>query len=479
MARKEAPMRCCMIVQQFDHRYFLGWTPEELQALDAAAAGNIAPLVTVIHTRLFNAGFYAVEVHGIVHDKDVQRKWDSTALAYVEAPKTPHFHVLVKFGTLDGTKPAYVNDVAQAVGVEPQAIEKAPRGRNAYSNMAAYLIHIKYPNKYQYSPDAVYSTGLDRQDGVRLWKPYLEMYAEEREAWMRGRAVVQSKAAEESIEDLEEKILTGQVTKEEIVLTDELYAVYSRYCRRCEDAFRVYGERRAYKTLQALQNGEFRLGVFYILGEPGAGKTTLAKQFVGELIRRSPEWTGEAWRVCKTAASNPMDEYNGEEILFMDDVRGSALSASDWLKLLDPYNASPASARYHNKTPACRAIVITSTKEPIEFFYYCKQLGGGNRSEAMDQFMRRIQSLTRVIKADEFETRAQIAECEKSNRYLTWVQSDTGSPQPVELTYRFDYGEPYSMDEAVQKMVNMVEANNKISSLERPAGGNQEDTEQQ
>ena len=145
----------------------------------------------------------------------------------------------------------------------------------------------------------------------------------------------------------------------------------------------------------------------------------------------------------------------------MDDVRGSALSASDWLKLLDPYNASPASARYKNKTPACRAIVITSTKDPVEFFYYCKQMGGGDRSEALDQFMRRIQMLTHVIKADDFiDARVQLGGQKKGEEYQRIMDG-----HPVALTYGFDYGDKdYSADEALARMVDVVAQSNNLQS---------------
>lgn len=469
MARKEASMRCCMFTQQPEAQNFIGWTDEELKALEAVKAGDVAPLLNVIGARLYAANIFFTEMHGIVHDKDTVKEWDEVANDYRLTPKAVHFHVVVKFaGNKDGLQPSTLTNVAKTLGVEPQYIEKAKRGAKAYENMLAYLIHIKYEDKFQYSPDAVVSTGVSDKDGKPLWRPYKEIYTEERETWLKGRGAVKAKFAAENIDMLEEMILTGQVTKAQVVLTDGLYEIYSRNCRRCEDAFRVYGERRAYKTLQALQNGEFKLCVFYIMGDPGAGKTRLAKRFVQALIDGSEQWTGEKWRVCQTAASNPMDEYNGEEVLFMDDVRGSALSASDWLKLLDPYNSSPASARYHNKVPACRAIVITSTKEPVEFFYYCKQMGGGDRSEALDQFMRRIQMLTHVIKADDFnDARVQLAEGKRGEKYIAEVPNSAigayGHNAEVELSYSFDYGaEDYSCDEAVARMVDVVASNNKL-----------------
>lgn len=83
------------------------------------------------------------------------------------------------------------------------------------------------------------------------------------------------------------------------------------------------------------------------------------------------------------------DEVNGEEILLLDDVRGDSLTASDWLKVLDPYNISPVSARYQNKIGAAKVIIITSSKHPLAFFYYTK----GNAYEDLSQYVRRIEHL--------------------------------------------------------------------------------------
>ena len=76
----------------------------------------------------------------------------------------------------------------------------------------------------------------------------------------------------------------------------------------------------------------------------------------------------------------------------MDDFRGGEMSASEWLRLLDPYHASPAPARYKNKPAvAPLAIIITSSKSFEEFFWDT----GGKRStdEAMGQFIRRLDTM--------------------------------------------------------------------------------------
>lgn len=462
MARKrEAGLTCCMIVLQYEDKYFPTWTPEERAKVEMARQGNVAGMVNVMGERLAKANIGFDSVYAINHDADTRNVWDELGSRYVKENKPIHGHFVWHFIKGEGS-PATLSNIAKALGIEQNFIEKPQRGRMAYDNMLAYLIHAKDANKAQYKADRVYSAGMYKNDEP-MFRPYTEIYAERKEAWEKGRAVKKVASAREDIDHLEELILTGKVTKSQVILTDDYYDVYSRNARRCEDAFRVYGERRAYKTLQALQEGDFKLTVIYIMGEPGAGKTRVAKEFVRRLIEWSAGAMPEPFRCCQTAATNPMDEYNGEEILFMDDMRGSALSASDWLKLLDPYNASPSSARYKNKQPACRAVIITSTKDPIEFFYYCKQLGGGDRSEALDQFMRRIQCLTKVFRADNFaDTRAMLGSGKFGEPQVVRVpNSHPLQDDRVELSYTFDFGDKdMPIEDAVQKMLDITIHNN-------------------
>jgi hypothetical protein len=462
MARKrEAGLTCCMIVLQYEDKYFPTWTPEERAKVEMARKGNVAGMVNVMGERLAKANIGFDSVYAINHDADTRNVWDELGSRYVKENKPIHGHFVWHFIKGKGA-PATLSNIAKALGIEQNFIEKPQRGRMAYDNMLAYLIHAKDANKAQYKADRVYSCGMYQNDEP-MFRPYTEIYAEHKEAWEKGRAVKKVASAREDIDHLEELILTGKVTKSQVILTDDYYDVYSRNARRCEDAFRVYGERRAYKTLQALQEGDFKLTVIYIMGEPGAGKTRVAKEFVRRLIEWSAGAMPEPFRCCQTAATNPMDEYNGEEILFMDDMRGSALSASDWLKLLDPYNASPSSARYKNKQPACRAVIITSTKDPIEFFYYCKQLGGGDRSEALDQFMRRIQCLTKVFRADNFaDTRAMLGSGKFGEPQVVRVpNSHPLQEDRVELSYTFDFGDKdMPVEDAVQKMLDITIHNN-------------------
>lgn len=110
------------------------------------------------------------------------------------------------------------------------------------------------------------------------------------------------------------------------------------------------------------------------------------------------EHLGEEWSYFKSAPTNPVDKYSGEEILFLDDIRPSAMSASDWLQLLDPEDVSETSARYNNKTIAPRAIVITAHQPLEQFFFYVKDKAG--ISEALDQFIRRLTAVVTVFNTD-------------------------------------------------------------------------------
>lgn len=115
----------------------------------------------------------------------------------------------------------------------------------------------------------------------------------------------------------------------------------------------------------------------------------------------------------------------------LDDLRASAMDANDWLLLLDPYNASPAKARYKNKGEvAPRLIVITATIEPVEFFYYARQKG--NVDEALDQFIRRLASVVKVFRADDIN-RYLVQHIGKIEPYYR------GIPQKLPAGPRFGY----------------------------------------
>ena len=456
MAKSENKLRCCQITQFLTDTAYWNWTDEELKVISAVMQETDAAkmpeytkkIIEILKARMDAKGIKAEEIHGIIHDKDTREVWDDIQKARVVENKPRHIHIDCYFGDNGGT----LTNIAFACGLEPQYIEKPEKGRYAWDNMLSYLTHIKYDDKYQYDAAEVVSVGA---------KTYQEIYSERQADWIKGRGAVKKAKSKQDIDWIETQILTGELTLSELLLTDDYYDIYARNKRRCDDAFDVYGQRKAYKTMQALENGEFALSVFFITGRAGSGKTRFAKTFCDYLLEQHKD---DKWQICACASSNPVDDYRGEEILFMDDLRGYSLSASDWLKLLDPHNVSPSSARYHNKTVAARVIVITSEKDPIEFFYYTKQVGGGSRGEALDQFIRRIIAKIQVIPYGEEETRYAISYSgERKEPFYDRISLGGGkrSEERVEMRYGFEETDrDYNSDEAIRILGNDVARNN-------------------
>ena len=445
MARKEADLTACMIVQQLDKEFFTGWTDEELKAIEDADPIAIG---TIIFNKLSAQGMIIEEMHTIIHDKDVREVWDNSVNNYVIEQKAKHFHCLARFwkdkdGKLHG---GTIDKIANAVGLDVQYIEKPRKGKYAYDNMLAYLTHTKDADKHQYDVSEVKSSGLLQNDtGKPLYKTYEQYYSERRKDWLEGRAKKKREKANVDIDMLEELILTGEVVKNQILLTDEYFDIYARNKRRCDDAFDTYAQKKIARTIQAMENGEFKVSVFFITGASHSGKSVFTDNLVKQIQKDIKEEMGVDWSVCSVASNNPFDEYLGEEILVMDDLRGMSLTPSDWLKLLDPDRINTGSARYRNKKMACRVIVINSEKDVLEFFYYLKGngYGGDAKAEAMDQFFRRILARVKVYRVpnDTDVRRIEVGQMQETNRYLAEIpgtQNYRGEKECVSLHHDFN-----------------------------------------
>lgn len=363
-----------MVVQQLESEHWLGW---EENIIDQARNNSIKPLIKEVIKRIEKQGCVVSEAYGIKHDKDEININDTQLNSDISNIKTKHIHLLIKF-----EKGATLESLADYIGLEPQYLEKAKSGRYGYDNLLAYLIHAKDRNKHPYSPTEVITVrGED----------YLNVYNQKIDSWIKGRATKEATEANLSIDYLISEILEGNISKSNILLTDEYYKAYALNQRKIDDAFAVYAEKKGVQTIQALENNEFKKTILFITGDSGAGKTVFSKLLISK-IKKLAEDKKERWEHCITAATNPFDEYNGQEILFMDDVRGDSLTASDWLKLLDPYTISPISARYRNKVGSAKIIIISSIKEPLSFFYDSKN----NINEDLNQFIRRIDLLINI-----------------------------------------------------------------------------------
>ena len=150
-------------------------------------------------------------------------------------------------------------------------------------------------------------------------------------------------------------------------------------------AFEGYLLKAEAETKKAIKSGELKLTTLYIYGLSNAGKSRFAET-LGETLKAKVRGC-ENWTSYTTASTNPFDEYTGEQIVILDDLRAKSMTAENWLKILDPERISKSAARYHNKTISSHLIIITAPISPQSFFHQISE------SEELNQFMRRL-SLT-------------------------------------------------------------------------------------
>lgn len=431
MRKKETNLTAIMLVQQLEEKYWL--SPDYKGPVQQAKNGDCRPLLAMIIKKLKSSDIIVKEAYIIKHDKDKVSTWNSNLMTNTVEDKAVHVHALLKF-----EKGASLNKIALAVEVEPQYLEKLKSGRYGYDNCLAYLVHAKDETKHQYLPEEVTTV---------LGEDYTSIYNRSIETWLKGRATKKVKETKLSIDWLCEQILEGKITKNNIMLTDDYYTIYGQYKRRINEALETAGERKSYRTIADLEEGKFKKTVIFISAKSGMGKTKLSKALI-EIIQATAMENGLNWETCVTASTNAFDEYNGQEILFLDDIKGDSFTVSDWLKLLDPYTISPISARYHNKMGSARVIIITNTKLPVELFYFAKN----NYNEDLGQFIRRIDLLVHIHN-DVFH----VCPHEKREEESTIIAFGTNIR--VQHSYTFQKSHAIQRDEALEEILETVITN--------------------
>lgn len=435
MTRTQANLTAIMLVQQLDPDFWLGWVDKTPILL--SQNGDCRPLLQEVVNRLNKEDIPVAESYGIIHDKDEISVWNQEQMKNVTELKAKHVHFLLKF-----EKGASIQKIALAIGVEPQYLEKLKSGRYGFENCLAYLVHAKDESKYQYSPDEVVTL---------LGEDYSSIYNRRMQIWIKGRATKEAKETSLSVDYLLSEVLKGNITKSNILLTDDYYKVYSLHKRKFVEAFDTFAERKGYKAISDIEAGNFKKTVIFIYAKSGQGKTRLAKYLI-QLFQAESRKNGENWESCLTASTNAFDEYNSQEILFLDDIRGDSLTLSDWLKLLDPYTISHISARYHNKVGSAKVIIITSTRTPLEFF----KLSKGSAGEDSGQFIRRIDYLLELTD-DGYLLSIPLS------KSLIKIRDNPESKHVFESLPNFSFGKQrkYKRGEAIYRLIKTVKRNMK------------------
>ena len=328
-------------------------------------------------------------------------------------------------------------------------LEKAQRGRFGYDNMLSYLTHIKYPDKFQYDPN----------DVVTIYgKKYSDIYNERRVEWLHGRAKVQTQKAKASVDYVVSEIVAGNLTKRQVLLTPELRNVYQDYRNRVNDAIKTFAEVETEKMLMGIESGEFKTTVIFVTGKSRAGKSHFVKKQLVPYIQNKSREVGskKTWRAVKLASRNMADNINGEEILIIDDGRGSKTgSASFWLNFLDPTDGGYIEARYNNRIIVARVIIIISYKNPFEFFDFPE--------ESMDQFIDRIDCCAEISVDDNKDHWMKINDSYRTKEtfYKEIIPEKESLPIRIECNYDFGGDEnEYSIEKSMEILLNKIWINN-------------------
>ena len=285
--------------------------------------------------------YFKGDIQEIIKSKKTIKKW-----AYILHDKddtAPHYHIYLNFGT-SGVD---TKEVAGWFGLQESQVSKI-KGRA--TDALLYLTHgnDSQKNKYQYSPKEVVAN-FDFEIDIEKSKILGDF---EKYSYAQQLAYVNSLPV-----------------SEKTVAFTKLEKLWKLHCQ-C-----------------LVLNPDRKIEVMFIEGKGGAGKTYYAKKLLNSM----------GIDFCISSSSNdPFQDYLGQKGIILDDLRDTAFTFEDLLKILDNNTGSTVRSRFSNKVFNGEIIIITSTV-PLSFWYreYIY-----NMRDTLQQLYRRISCYV-VVKEDE------------------------------------------------------------------------------
>lgn len=298
----------------------------------------------------------------ILHNKDTKYNDDTKETESVKEHR--HFVVNTKASRWTFEK---LLQRFSAIGLKSTMLENVRRG---WCNALSYLVH---------------RTEKAQQEGKHLYE-LSEVYANF--DYIHTIDIVENQIEEKKtqIDEVIEKIKTGECRRYNITefITMEDYTRKGNK-QRIDLAFQ-------YKETQLKNERKERsMDVYWIYGKPGIGKTTLAK-----MLCNISKWS----YAVSSSSNDPLQDYEGQDALILDDFRPNHWSKSDVLKMLDNNTISSIKARYQNKqTCYLQSVIITSVLSPMELWNSDGWEKG--TSEPYEQLSRRVRLLVEMYKDED------------------------------------------------------------------------------
>lgn len=137
-----------------------------------------------------------------------------------------------------------------------------------------------------------------------------------------------------------------------------------------------YLERRYIRLLKNKQQKWRPVHVIYVEGKTGSGKTRVAYEKFPNLFKASVD----------TRTNFPFDNYRGEKVLLLDELRPGVFTPAELFQILDGYPLT-LNIKYGN-IPALWTTVIIATAMPLDEWFNDKIAKG--QDNLRQQFQRRI-----------------------------------------------------------------------------------------
>lgn len=316
----------------------------------------------------------------IKHDKDKDENGDF---------KKEHFHLLLNFSrgpiTFRTVKEKILNvDDDRYVQILSKSWQK---------NLQ-YLIHKNNDNKYKYPLDDLVIERGNKNELINL---------------IINDTPINKK---KYLDDLKELVMNRELTNEFEIenWTIENFGSSNLYLENFQKITNYL--KAIYESDKFIDSNKHLLGVAYIQGVSGVGKSTLAKNMCNNFIEKTGStgiFEGGA------GSSDVLDGYSGQNALILNDVRSEImfnLGSTNVLNLLDWHSGTIIHSRYKNvNTSNIKFIVFTST-ESLESIFNTFD------GEEQKQFFRRIK--TKIIMDEE---KINIYEYDEKNNIYEFVKT--------------------------------------------------------